>query len=135
MAKKNWEEHREMSAGFGKGWGDEEEVVSYKGSVVNRQGDVKGCSSEEKAFAAREVFDEVRIKFGIIKEESLSPLFVLMMIPLMILLKREIIGYKLGKGAMELEGLINVVRVFVTGYGVGLDKCCLGIEAGAEGSL
>ena len=53
---------------------------------------------EEWLTSNGEVLGEVRIKRGIFQGDSLSPLlFVLSMIPLAILLKRENIGYKFGK--------------------------------------
>ena len=107
-----------------------------------------------------EVLGEVRIKRGIFQSDSLSPLlFVLSMIPLTILLKREKIGYKFGKeqkmmnhllhmddlklygrSEQELESLIDVVRVFSRDIGIefGLDKCAVlvlkqGIKVRCEG--
>ena len=102
----------------------------------------------------------VRIKRGIFQDDSLSPLlFVLSMIPLIILLKRENIGYKFGKeqkmmnhllymddlklygrSEQKLESLIDVVRVFSRDIGMefGLDKCAVlvlkqGIKVRCEG--
>ena len=94
-----------------------------------------------------EVLGEVRIKRGIFQGDSSSPLlFVLSVIPLTILLKRENIGYKFGKeqkmmnhllymddlklygrSEQELESLIDVVRVFSRDIGMefGLDKCAV----------
>ena len=107
-----------------------------------------------------EVLGEVRIKRGIFQGDSLSPLlFVLSMIPLTILLKRENIGYKFGKeqkmmnhflymddlklygkSEQELESLIDVVRVFSRDMGMefGLDKCAVfvlkqGVKVRCEG--
>ena len=87
------------------------------------------------------------IKRGIFQGDSLSPLlFVLAMIPLSMLLKRERVGYKFGKeqrkinhllfmddlklygrSEEELEKLVEVVRVFSGDIGMefGLDKCAV----------
>ena len=80
-----------------------------------------------------EVLGEVRIKRGIFQGDSLSPLlFVLSMIPLTILLKREDIGYKFGmmnhllymddlklygRSEQELESSINVF-----GFSLGISE-------------
>ena len=107
-----------------------------------------------------EVLGGVRIKRGVFQGDSLSPLlFVLSMIPLTILLKRENIGYKCGKeqkiinhllymddlklygrSEQELESLIDVVRVFSRDIGMefGLNKCAVlvlkqGIKVRCEG--
>ena len=88
---------------------------------------------------------EVDIKRGIFQGDSLSPLlFVLAMVPLTMLLKRETIGYRFGSGQQmihhllfmddlklygrseeELEKLVDVVDMFSRDIGMefGLDKC------------
>ncbi|KXJ09461.1 Retrovirus-related Pol polyprotein from type-1 retrotransposable element R2 [Exaiptasia diaphana] len=94
-----------------------------------------------------EVLGEVDIKRGIFQGDSLSPLlFVLAMVPLTMLLKRETIGYRFGSGQQmmnhllfmddlklygrseeELEKLVDVVHVFSRDIGMefGLDKCAV----------
>ena len=96
---------------------------------------------------------EVEINRGIFQGDSLSPLlFIIVMIPLTILLKREDLGYKwgpgqklinhllfmddlklYGKSMMELESLIEIVRVYSRDIGMefGMDKCAvLELKAG-----
>ena len=102
-----------------------------------------------------DVLDEVDINRGIFQGDSLSPLlFIIVMIPLTILLKREDLGYKwgpsgklinhllfmddiklYGKSMRELESLVEVVRVFSKDIGMefGLDKCAvLELKAGVR---
>ena len=101
------------------------------------------------------VLGEVDIKCGIFQGDSLSPyLFIIAMIPLSILLRREKMGYALGsdgklvnhllfmddlklygKTESELEDLIGVVSKFSKDIGMefGLDKCgVLVIEKGVK---
>ena len=102
-----------------------------------------------------EVLGEVDIRCGIFQGDSLSPLlFIIAMIPLSILLRRENKGYVLGadgrlvnhllfmddlklygKTEAELEDLVEVVRVFSRDIRMefGLDKCAvLVIERGVK---
>ena len=85
-----------------------------------------------------DALDEVDINRGIFQGDSLSPLlFIIVMIPLTILLKRENMGYKwgpscklinhllfmddiklYGKLMRELESLVEVVRVFSKDIGM-----------------
>ena len=103
----------------------------------------------------REVLGEVDIKRGIFQGDSLSPyLFIIAMIPLSILLRRENKGYAFGsdgklvnhllfmddlklygKSESDLEDLIEVVSKFSKDIGMefGLDKCgVLVIERGVK---
>ena len=104
----------------------------------------------------------VKIARGIFQGDSLSPLlFVLVMIPLTILLRKEKMGYKFskdnsgnllnhllfmddlklyGRNEEELERLVEVVEVFSRdiGMGFGLDKCGMlairkGVKVRSEG--
>ena len=90
---------------------------------------------------------EVQIKRGIFQGDSLSPLlFVIAMIPLSILLKKENTGYKFGadgkmvnhllfmddlklygRSKRDLDALIDLVRVFSRDIGMefGLEKCAI----------
>ena len=122
-------------------------------SLVKVAGNVKDllCGSmvnwKTQLTSNGEVLGEVAIKRGIFQGDSLSPLlFVLAMIPLSMLLKRERVGYKFGKeqrkinhllfmddlklygrSEEELEKLVEVVRVFSGDIGMefGLDKCAV----------
>ena len=97
--------------------------------------------------ANSEVLGEVNINRGIFQGDSLSPLlFIIVMLPLSILLKREEIGYKLGpdgklinhllfmddlklygRSEEDLDKLVEVVHVYSRDIGMefGLDKCAV----------
>ena len=98
---------------------------------------------------------EVDIRRGIFQGDSLSPLlFIIAMIPLSILLKREKLGYSFGpdgklinhllfmddlklfgRNEKELKGLVDLVSVYSRDIGMefGLDKCAvLVIRQGAK---
>ena len=97
--------------------------------------------------ANSEVLGEVNINRGIFQGDSLSPLlFIIVMLPLSILLKREEIGYKLGsdgklinhllfiddlklygRSEEDLSTLVDVVHVYSKDIGMefGLDKCAV----------
>ena len=102
-----------------------------------------------------DVLGEVDINRGIFQGDSLSPLlFVIIMIPLSILLRREKLGYAFGPGGKlinhllfmddlklygktegELEALVDVVRVYSRDIGMefGMDKCAvLSIKTGVK---
>lgn len=102
-----------------------------------------------------ESLGEVDIRRGIFQGDSLSPLlFVVAMIPLTLLLRREALGYRFGregkkinhllymddlklygKNRGEVEMLVEVVHVFSRDIGMefGLDKCAvLEIKAGVK---
>jgi len=90
---------------------------------------------------------EVSIRRGIFQGDSLSPLlFIMVMIPLSMLLRRENLGYRFGpdrklmnhllfmddlklygKTERELDALVEVVRVYSRDIGMefGLDKCAV----------
>ena len=94
-----------------------------------------------------EVLGEVEIRRGIFQGDSLSPLlFIMVMIPLSILLKREGMGYPFGcdgkllnhllfmddlkvfgKSEREMEALVELVRVYSNDIGMefGIDKCAV----------
>lgn len=103
---------------------------------------------------------EVGIKRGIFQGDSLSPLlFILAMMPLTLLLRRERMGYKFGsekrnvnhllfmddlklygKNEEELERLVEVVKTFSNDIGMefGMDKCAVlvlkrGVKTMCEG--
>ena len=103
---------------------------------------------------------EVEIRRGIFQGDSLSPLlFVVAMIPLTLLLRREKLGYRFGeegrlinhllfmddlklyaKRKEDLEKLLDVVRVFSRDIRMefGLDKCAMleiraGVKVACEG--
>ena len=91
------------------------------------------------------VLGEVDIRRGIFQGDSLSPLlFIIIMLPLSMLLRKEKLGYAFGSGGKsinhlvfmddiklygksekELEALVELVRVFSRDIGMefGLDKC------------
>jgi hypothetical protein len=94
-----------------------------------------------------EVLGEVDIRRGIFQGDSLSPLlFIIIMMPLSMLLRREKLGYTFGSGGKtinhlvfmddiklygksenELEALVELVRVFSRDIGMefGIDKCAV----------
>jgi len=107
-----------------------------------------------------EVLGEIDINRGIFQGDSLSPLvFIICMIPLSILLRRENLGYAFGdegqlvnhllfmddlkmfgKNKRELEALTELVRIFSRDIGMefGLDKCAVlemqrGLKVETEG--
>lgn len=107
-----------------------------------------------------EVLGEVAINRGIFQGDSLSPLlFIIIMMPLSILLRREDLGYKLGPGGKfinhllfmddlklygrtseQLERLVDVVEVYSRDIGMefGLEKCAVlkmegGVKVGCGG--
>ena len=102
-----------------------------------------------------EVLGEVDIRRGIFQGDSLSPLlFIIIMMPLSMLLRKEKLGYAFGSGGKtinhlvfmddiklygksekELEALVELVRVFSRDIGMefGLDKCAvLSIRKGVK---
>ena len=102
-----------------------------------------------------EVLGEVDIRRGIFQGDSLSPLlFIIIMMPLSMLLRREKLGYAFGSGGKtinhlvfmddiklygksekELEALVELVRVFSRDIGMefGIDKCAvLSIRKGVK---
>ena len=106
------------------------------------------------------VLGEVDIRRGIFQGDSLSPLlFIMVMIPLSILLKREDMGYSFGHGGgllnhllfmddlkvygkseREMEALVELVRVYSNDIGMefGIDKCAVlvikrGVKVRTEG--
>jgi len=107
-----------------------------------------------------EVLGEVAINRGIFQGDSLSPLlFIIIMMSLSILLRREDLGYKLGPGGKfinhllfmddlklygrtseQLERLVDVVEVYSRDIGMefGLEKCAVlkmegGVKVGCGG--
>ena len=121
----------------------------------NIDGLLRGSMSDWKTVltASGKSLGEVEIKRGIFQGDSLSPLlFVVAMLPLTLLLKRERLGYQLGeerrlinhllfmddlklyaRDKEDLDKLLNVVKVFSDDIGMefGLDKCAmLVMEAG-----
>lgn len=138
------------------------EVLELFGVAGNMKQLLCGSMAEWKTELTSngEVLGEVQIKRGIFQGDSLSPLlFVLAMIPLTMLLRREDIGYKFGeqqkrvnhllfmddlklygRSEIELERLVDVVRVFSSDIGMefGIEKCAVlvirkGVKARCEG--
>ena len=102
--------------------------------LVNVADNVKGlfCGSmrdwKSVLTSNGKVLGEVRIKRGIFQGYSLSPLlFVLSMIPLTILLRRENIGYKFGKEQKMMNHLLYMDDLKLYGRSEQeLEICCLG---------
>ena len=134
--------------------------------VVKVAGNLKGLLTNSMAdwktvlTANGEMLGEVDIRRGIFQGDSLSPLlFIIVMIPLSILLKREKLGYSFGsdgklinhllfmddlklfgKTERELEGLVDLVSVYSRDIGMefGLEKCASlvirrGVKEGNDG--
>jgi len=125
------------------------EMLGMVGVAGNVRMLLKGSMTNWKTVltANNKVLGEVDINRGIFQGDSLSPLiFVIAMIPLSILLKREKLGYffgddgllinhllfmddlKLfGRSKCELEALVEVVSVYSRDIGMefGLEKCAV----------
>ena len=123
------------------------ETLGMMKVAENVEGLLRGSMGNWKTVlsAGGEELGELEIKRGIFQGDSLSPLlFVMILIPLSILLKRERQGYKFGsegktmnhllfmddlklyaKNEGDLEVLLNLVRVVSKDIGMefGLDKC------------
>ena len=126
----------------------------------NIDGVLRGSMSDWKTVltASGKSLGEVEIKRGIFQGDLLSPLlFVVAMIPLTYLLRREKLGYQLGeerklinhllcmddlklyaKRKEKLEKLLDVVRVFFAGHSNGVwagQVCYVGDQGGSEGRM
>ena len=115
---------------------------NVKGLLSNSMGDWKTVLT-----AGGDELGEVNINRGIFQGDSLSPLlFIIVMIPLTMLLRRENLGYKWGPGGhllnhllfmddlklygkslRELDALVEVVRVYLRDIGMefGIVKCAV----------
>ena len=123
---------------------------NVKGLLSNSMGDWKTVLT-----AGGDELGEVNINRGIFQGDSLSPLlFIIVMIPLTMLIRRENLGYKWGHGGYllnhllfmddlklygkslrELDDLVEVVRVYSRDIGMefGIDKCAvLVLKAGVK---
>ena len=77
--------------------------------IINVKGLLCGSMQDWRTVltSTGEVLGEVDIKRGIFQGDSLSPLlFVLAMVPLAMLLKRETIGYRFGSGQRMINHLL-----------------------------